>query len=304
MQISTTQINIMNNFKLNKPLTPTITLAAFILASASFSTISFASDIGQNLRNNTQEITSTENYLEIGMMYAAGNGPSFSEDGSWSDTVLIVNGSYNWNNLFVESYSESGHGLVIGYNAYNSDDWSFDFTATTDWGQLNFDNNGRYASLNNQEYSDELTLGVRLTGYLGNNLIQFAIDQDATGDHNGTTASALIGRNWQIRNWNFHGIVGVEYASAKLNNFYVGVSEERAASGRFDYYAGGASAYEAGSSISFSSEVGVTYPITEDWVFRATGRVATISEEVTDSPYYINKDSIATSFRTSLSFVF
>jgi len=294
----------MNNLKINKSHTPCLSLAAILFTGAIFSSFSFATDITHSVRSGNEQTDSTENYLEIGVLYAVGSGPSFGDDGNWSDSSLIINGSYNWNGLFIENYSESGHGLIAGYNAFNNDNWSLDLTITTDWGQKNFDNNGRYPSLNNEDYNDPLTVGGRLTGYLGNNVVQFAINQDATGDHNGTTASALIGRSWQVRNWNFHGIVGVEYASAKLNNFYVGVSEARATSSRFDFIEGGASAYDAGASVSFSTELGVTYPITEDWVFRATGRVATISDEITDSPYYVNKDSVATSFRTSLSYVF
>lgn len=294
----------MNNLKICKSLISSLPLTAIILAGASFSSASFANDITHSVRSDTEQTDNTENYFEIGVMYAAGSGPSFGDDGNWNDSSLIINGSYNWNGLFLENYSESGHGLVVGYNAFNNDNWSFDLTITTDWGQKNFDNNGRYPSLNNEDYNDPLTIGGRLTGYLGNNVVQFAINQDATGDHSGTTASALIGKNWQVRNWNFHGIVGVEYASAKLNDFYVGVSEARAASPRFDFIDGEVSAYNAGASVSFSTELGVTYPITEDWVFRATARVATISDEIADSPYYVNKDSVATSFRTSLSYVF
>ena len=294
----------MNNLKIKKSLISYLPLAVIIFAGASFSTASFANDISYSIRSDTEQTGITENYFELGLVYAVGSSPSFSDDSNWADTGLIINGSYNWNGLFVENYSESGHGMVVGYNAINNDNWSLDFTVTTDWFQLNYENTGRYPGLNNEDYSDPLTVGGRLTGYLGNNTVQFSVNQDATGDHNGTTVSALIGRNWQVRNWNFHGIVGVEYASAKLNDFYVGVSETRAASTRFDYLDEGASSYEAGDSVSFSTEFGVTYPITEDWVFRVTGRVVTIPDEITDSPYYVNKDSVATSLRTSLSFVF
>lgn len=58
--------------------------------------------------------------------------------------------------------------------------------------------------------------------------MQFEVNQDATGDHNGTKVSALLGRSWQVNDWNFHTIVGIEYSSAKLNYFYVGVSQDRA----------------------------------------------------------------------------
>jgi len=285
----------MNNLKLEKSLIPHLSLAAMILAGASFTSTSFASDISQNIRNNSQEVSSSDNYLELGVMirgrdeatYKGANGK-----GSYTSTGVFINGSYNWNNLFIENYSESGHGLVVGYNAFTNDNWSFDVIATTDWGHVTFENNGRYRS-----DKDELTVGGRLSGYLGNNIVQFAINQDATGDHNGTKVSALIGRNWQFRNWNFHGIVGVEYVSAKLNDYNLGVSDETAS--HFDV-----DSYEADGSVNFSTEIGVTYPISENLVFRATGRAVTIPDEVTDSPRYANLDSVATSFRTSLSYVF
>jgi len=294
----------MNKLKINNSPIPCLLLAAIFFTGVSFSNTSFANDISHSIRSDTEQVGSTENYFELGLVYVVGSSPSFGEDSNWADTGLIINGSYNWNDLFIENYSESGHGLVVGYNAINNDNWSLDLTVTTEMFQLNYENTGRYPGLNNKDYSEPLTVGGRLTGYLGNNIVQFAVNQDATGDHNGTTVSALIGRNWQVRNWNFHGIFGVEYASAKLNDFYVGVSEERAASSRFDYLGEEASSYEAGDSVSFSTEFGVTYPITEDWVFRATGRVVTIADEIIDSPYYVNKEPVATSFRTSFSYVF
>ncbi|PKG80949.1 hypothetical protein CXF85_19460 [Colwellia sp. 75C3] len=294
----------MNNLKIKKSLISCLPLAVIIFAGASFSSASVANDITQIIRSDNEQASNTENYFELGLEYVVGSSPSFGYESNWKGTGLIINFSYNWNDLFVENYSESGHGTILGYNAFNNDNWSLDLTVTTNWFQSNYENTGRYPGLNNLDSSEPLTVGGRLTGYLGNNVVQFAINQDATGDHNGTTLSALIGRNWQVRNWNFHGIVGVEYASAKLNNYYVGVSETRAASTRFDFIEGGANAYEAGDSVSFSTELGVTYPITQDWVFRATGRVVTIADEITDSPYYVTKDSVATSFRTSLSYVF
>jgi len=288
-------LKLESKSKLKKSLLPNFSLATMICAGVIFSSASFASDINQNLRNNTQDVSSSENYLEVGVMVRVRDEATFKGSngkGSYTSTGLFINGSYNWNNVFIENYSESGHGLVVGYNAFSNDNWSFDVMATTDWGHIRFENNGRYYS-----DEDELTVGGRLSGYLGNNIVQFAINQDATGDHNGTTASALIGRNWQFRNWNFHGIIGAEYVSAKLNDYNLGISDETAS--KFDI-----DAYEADGSVNFSTEIGVTYPISENWVFRATGRAVTIPDEVTDSPKYANLDSLATSFRTSLSYVF
>ena len=294
----------MHNLTMKKSLRASLPLAVIMFAGIGFSSTALANDITHSVRSAADPIATTENYLELGIMFSAGNAPSFDNESNFIDVSWVVNGSYNWNGLFIENYSESGHGITFGYNAFNNDNWSLDLTVTTDWWQNNFDNNGQYPGLNNKDYSDPLTVGTRLTGYLGNNTVQFSIDQDATGEHNGTTVSALIGRNWQVRNWNFHGIVGVEYSSAQLNEYYVGVSAERAASSRFAHRQNAVSAYEAGDSFSFSTELGVTYPISENWLFRATARAATISDELTDSPYYVVKESLSTSFRTSLSYVF
>ncbi|KGJ92427.1 MipA/OmpV family protein [Thalassotalea sp. ND16A] len=294
----------MNNKNLHKSRIPHLSLAAMIFAGASVSGGSFASDISHNVRSGTQQAGSSEDYLEIGLMHLMRDEPTFlGKGGSYTNTSLIVNGSYNWNNLFIESYSESGHGLVVGYNAFDNERWSLDFMVTTDWGEVSFEHDGRYFF-----DEDKLMAGGRLSGYIGDYIVQFALNQDATGDHNGTTASALIGRSWQYRNWNFHGIVGAEYVSAKLNDYYVGVSAEDAAALN-DYYARVSAetridAYEADASVGFSSEFGVTYPISEDWVFRATARAVTVPDEISDSPYYGYKKSVLTSLRTSISYVF
>jgi len=286
----------MNTTKITKSHTLKFFLASTIFSCASFSSAIFASDIGQSLRNNTEQSSDSENYLELGLMIRVRDTQTFKSSngkGSYTSTGLFINGSYSWNNVFIENYSESGHGLVVGYNAFTNDDWSFDLMATTGLLKVSFEHDSLYSP-----DKDELMVGGRLSGYVGNNIVQFSINQDATGDHNGTTASALIGRNWQLRNWNFHGIIGAEYVSAKLNDYYVGVSEESSA------HLDTLDAYKAGDSVSFSTELGVTYPISEDWVFRATGSAITIPDAITDSPRRRSKKSVATSFRTSLSFVF
>lgn len=296
MWILAIQKQFMINFKVAKPIFPHLSLAVMIFAGTMISNPCYSSDISQSVRNNVQQVNDSEDYLEIGIMYRTTDEPTFLGKSHYSNTSLFINGSYSWNDLFVESYSESGHGVVFGYNAFSNKDWSLDFIATTDWGQASFENDGRYND------DSALTIGSRLSGYLGNNTVQFAVNQDATGDHNGTTVSALIGRNWQLRNWNFHGIVGAEYSSSKLNDYYAGVSKEQAeyltSFGRdFD-------AYDPGDSVTFSTEFGVTYPIAEDWVFRATARAVTRPDAITDSPRYPKMDSLATSFRTSISYVF
>lgn len=257
----------------------------------------FANDITQSVRAGVSEKHTPENYFEIGLLKSIGDGPSFKQDGDYSDFGLLINGYYQWNNFFIESYSESGHGAMIGYNLLDTDNWSLDFNATSSLARFNFDNNGRNAGFNGTDPDDDFTVGARLTGFWGDNVMQFSLNQDATGDHDGTTLAATLGRSWQWRNWNFHGLVGAEYATSKLNDYYVGLSDNKALNTPF-------APYKADSSLNLSAEAGVTYPLTEDVVVRFTARAAKIDDAITDSPYFNNKSSSALSMRTSISYVF
>lgn len=278
------------------PLKKHASIVALALVSSAFQPL-FANNINQSVRSGMSEKHTPDNYFEIGLIKSIGEGPSFKSDGKYSDFSALVNGYYQWNDLFIESYSESGHGAMIGYNAFDSENWSLDFTATTSFARFNFDNNGRSSGFNGTDPDDDFTVGARLTGFFGENVMQFSLNQDATGDHDGTTLAATLGRSWQWRNWNFHGLVGAEYATAQLNDYFVGVSADRALHTPF-------SEYDAGSSLNFSAEAGVTYPITQDVVFRLTARAAKIDDSITDSPYFKNKSSSALSMRTSISYVF
>ena len=127
--------------------------------------------------------------------------------------------------------------------------------------------------------------------------VQFSLKHDISGNDTGLEASALLGRSWQYRNWNFHGMVGLQYNNANFNEYYYGISEDEAERTSFDYY-------KPSDSLYGSVEVGVTYPISENWVFRATARGRTVSDESTDSPLFTNKRSSILGVSTSISYVF
>lgn len=284
------EINTMN-ITLNK-----ITIAALTVLSTSFTSNLFAADISHSLRN-TQQDNTTENYFELGLGLATGAGPTVEEDkdNEWAGGFLIVNGSYNWRGFFIEKFGESTDPLVLGYNAYSSDNWSFDIVLAPKGRGIQGGENDRFHDLDDR---DSATMfGGRLTGYIDDNIVQFSVKHNVGSSHNGTTASALIGRNWQVRNWNFHGMTGVQFFDAKLNDYYLGISAEEAA--RTDF-----NEYSPGSNFNLTAEVGVTYPITEDWVFRSTARFAQFLGDKTDSPIFVDKRDNAMSLSTSISYVF
>jgi len=284
----------MNNFKAKKSLIPSLSLTAIILAGSLFANVCFASDISHKLRNATEENNTTENYFELGLGAAIGVGPSLTnDDDKWKGLGIIINGSYNWKGLFIEKYGESKDPLLFGYNAYESDNWSLDLVVGPRFFSLNFDD--KFKDLDERTGSD--MFGGRLTGYLGDTMVQFNLKHDIGGYSKGTLASALVGRNWQVRNWNFHSLVGLEYLDSRINDYYYGVNEAEAARSQF-------TEYNPGASVNFSAEAGVTYPITEDWVFRSTARFRTFSGAAMDSPLFETTRSTAMSLSTSLSYVF
>lgn len=263
-------------------------LALFVSTSA------FSADITHALRNNTQDKATTENYFELGLGVSVGRGPSLTDDDdAWAGAYWIINGSYNWNGLFIEKYGESSDPILLGYNAYESGNWSLDIVMGPKFGGLHFDD--KFEDLDDRNSST--MFGGRLTGYLGDNVVQLSVKHDISGNSHGTSASALVGRNWQVRNWNFHSLIGVQFFDSRINDYYYGINEDEASRSQFTQYS-------PGSNFNASAEIGVTYPITEDWVFRSTARFSTVSDADMDSPIFETTRSTRTSLRTSITYVF
>lgn len=269
-------------------------LASIILTSVSFSGASAASDISHKLRQSSEANSATENYFELGLGIATGIAPNLTEDEqTWTSGYLVVNGSYTWHNAFIEMYGESGDGLLLGYNAFTSDNWSLDLVVGPQFSGL--DSDEKFAGLDDRDTS--VMLGGRLTGYVGENVLQFTLKQDIAGKSKGMLATALVGRNWQVRNWNVHGLLGVQYFDSNINEYYLAVSEAEAARTQF-------TAYTPGSNINYTAEVGVTYPISENWVLRSTARFNTVSDADMNSPLFATTRSTRTSLSASVSYVF
>jgi outer membrane protein len=258
------------------------------------STSVFSADITHALRNNTQDKATTENYFELGLGVGVGRAPSLTDDdATWASPYWVINGSYNWNGLFIEQYGESSDPLLIGYNAYESESWSLDIIMGPKFSGLHFDD--KFEDLD--ERNSSAMFGGRLTGYLGDNVVQFSLKHDISGNSHGTSASALVGRNWQIRNWNFHSLIGLQFFDSRINDYYYGINEEEASRSQF-------TKYNPGSNFNATAEIGVTYPITEDWVFRSTVRFSTVSDADMDSPIFETTSPTRTSLRMSITYVF
>jgi outer membrane scaffolding protein for murein synthesis (MipA/OmpV family) len=273
-----------------KKITAAVLLSIAILPSA------YSADIARSLRNNTLENTEPDNFFEIGVGAGAYVGSSLrDDDGEDSGFGLNIRGSYNWNGFFVDLLGEASDPFVLGYNAYNNENWSIDVTLSKSWGGLNKkDDEVRFVGVD--ERASNTMFGGRLTGYFGKNILQFSVKHDVSSKSKGTVASAVIGRNWQVRNWNFHGLAGLNFRDAKYNDYFFGISEIEANNSGF-------ATYDGKSSVSFNSSMGVTYPINEDWVYRASVSLGSDFGK-NDSPLFAKKRDFYVGIGTSISYVF
>lgn len=270
-------------------------LSVIVILTMLISSFANAADIARTLRTNSQDNNDPDNFLEVGVGAGAHIGSSITdEDGKGAGLGINLSASYNWKGFFIDVFAETGEPVVIGYNAYNNEVWSFDIVLGTTRVGISEGTDDRFIGINERETSS--MLGGRLTGYFGKNILQLSLKHDVKGRSKGTVASALLGRNWQYRNWNFHGLMGLYLTDAKFNDYYLGVTDEESA-------VTGLETYNGKTSLTFNSTMGVTYPISENWIYRATvGFGSNFGQN--DSPIFEKRRDFYTSIGTSISYVF
>jgi outer membrane scaffolding protein for murein synthesis (MipA/OmpV family) len=277
---------------LYSPITK-LSLVAIVLVA--FSSFTHSADIAHTLRANTQDNNDPDNFIEIGLGASLGIGSSLTDEEAKGLGLFInLSSSYNWNGFFIDLGSETAEPLVIGYNAHNSDKWSFDLVLGTTEGGVSEDTDDRFIGIMKRQSST--MVGARLTGYFGKNILQVSLKRDVRGISDGTVATALLGRNWQYRNWNFHGLIGLNISDSKYNDYYLGVSEEESV-------LTGIESYDGKASIHFSSSVGVTYPLSQNWIYRADISVSSNFGQ-NDSTLFEKRRNFDSVISTSINYVF
>lgn len=255
--------------------------------------ISYATDIAYDVRK-VEANRSNENggLLELGAGLAYIDIPILGliEDQSKEVRLaLLINGSYQKNGFFIEAFSDSYSGLNIGYNAFNSENWSVDIIGSQQNGEISADIDDEITGLRDRD--GDFTVGIRASGYFGQGLAQFELLQDIDS-HEGLIANMSLGSNWQVRNWNFFAILSARYQSDDMVNYYFGISEDEAANTRFTQY-------QAGSGIFYTGEIGFMYPLNEKWVMQFDTFYGALPSAIADSPLATDDDVSVTalSFR-------
>lgn len=205
---------------------------------------------------------------------------------------IDINARYQYHCLFAEVFSQSLEQFTLGCNAFNGERWAVDWVGLAQHDEMSDEVSDDYRGLKKRRF--DFMSGARATAYVGNYIIQAHALADISSTHGGELYSLKLARHWQHRNWTIHSIIGATYRSRQINDYYFSIDGFEA-SEKFPQY-------EAPSSMAYIVEFGLTYPISEKWVFRSFARRVQLDSAVTGSPLILDNRSDV--FATSISYVF
>lgn len=258
-----------------------------------------AGDLSNDVRNGTHSpVRTDDSYIELGMGFNVGTNPFYglpegNERGEISaELEMGVNLHLQYHGWFIEAFSESLEVVTLGYNFADSEHWSFDLVGLPQHpelsGHVSKDLEGRRS-----RHIDFMS-GPRVTGYLGNYIVQLHALTDISNTHNGQVLSAKIARHWQYKNWNFHAIGGLSYRSNKVADYYISVTAEDATEKFPEFYA------QAGFVQVY--EIGTTYPLSKKWVFRTSVQHYALDSQWSDSSLLVSTN--VSKLLMSINYVF
>ncbi|KAF0187480.1 MAG: MltA-interacting MipA family protein, partial [Gammaproteobacteria bacterium] len=254
-------------------------IAIIILATMLLAQPLQAADIAGEVRSGADgPDTGDGGFLEIGVRAGAWTHPFFGDgnnagEGFTPGEGFTLAGQYRFRGFFVEAINSTADGINVGYQLWNNDQWMVDiigYNATS--GSVKkvdpfLDPGTAYATpgtprpgLWMKHSGTALTgAGLRVTRYFDDYIVQFRVLHDVYHGR-GQYASARLGRSWQYRNWNFHAMAGIEYLDSELSLRTFGVTAAEAKRSFFRQY-------DPGATGQIEAEIGVTYPMSERWVF-------------------------------------
>ena len=110
------------------------------------------------------------------------------------------------------------------------------------------------------------------------------------------------GRTWQAKNWEIYASAGLEYLSEEILSHYYEPTDE--------LQNVGFPSYDAGSGINVTTQLGVSYPISENVLFESYVRYTELSNSINKSPIVRlvkdleGRDENVTEFGVLFSYVF
>ncbi|WP_448569511.1 MipA/OmpV family protein [Thalassotalea ganghwensis] len=220
-----------------------------------------------------------EGYLKVGYGFKYKASPYWDKDSGGS---LFISGRYQVKpGFFIEiahGANELDQGTNIGFNFYNTDTWSFDLLTVRGHGEnaYHFGNNETTFLIEKRKSTN--MLGIRTTGAFGRSTVQFTIAPYTLNKQydNALYASLWGSHSWQVKNWQVNAALGAEYRSAGMLDYYYSTTPAMEQIG--------IPKYQASSGIDIVSQLGVSYPISENVLFESYARYKLITNSITDFP--------------------
>jgi len=270
-----------------------------VLAVLCFNT-AYAADIAEAVRTGTSGPEDSDGgYFELGIGL---NTWHIDGEDLKAGFAVYTAGAYRYRGFFIEAVHGSTDGVNLGYNLWNNRQWSIDVlgASVTSVGKLGKplkNANSPDARRENAVLNRDITYigaGIRLTRYFDNVILQYRLVSDIHG--NGITSTARLGYSRQIKNWNFHSILSARFVSQETSRYLYGIAEDEA-SMRYPEY-------DLGSTIQYAGEIGLSYPLAQNLVFRTTGGYVQFDNDVANSPVQDGNGKFSIRLNSSISYVF
>ena len=281
-----------------------LNLLFFVILGVMASRGTYAADFSTDVRSGANApVLENGGFFELGVsLHYLDSSFELYHDIEGFSGNLNINGEYRYEKFFFEATQNSVDGLNLGYTLWAGKQWIVDILIASLFGRLDLDHDNRQALTTEEERNQAILdrdtffngAGFRATAYWYDYVYQLRWVKDTHGG-NGIISDFKVGRNWQYRNWNFHGLLGIKWGSDQFAQYWFGV-EENEATERFP-------AARIESGFYYIAEIGLTYPISENWVFSSFYRQGVnLSSLERESP--LVSDDYDFLFVSSVSYVF
>ena len=165
-------------------------------------------------------------------------------------------------------------GISAGYLLSNGEHYRFSLVATPEFNRLSASDSPQLTGIQSRQPTLDGGVALDLFGDWGK--LNFSVFHDLLDRNNG--AGADLGYHYPIPlgDWTLTPGAGVHWESAKLTNYYYGVSAAEAIPGR--------PAYSPGPADNPYAEVALSTRMSEHWSFRGSLRYTRFSSAIHDSP--------------------
>lgn len=244
-------------------------------------------------------------YLKVGFGYKSETSIYHDKDAGGS---LFLSGRYQLKpGFFIEAShgaNELDQGVNFGFNFWNSQNWSFDLLTVRGHGENVYEFGGKDVPHFREVKKSTNMLGIRAVGGFGRTTFQATVAPYSFSDeYDGALYASIWGsQSWLLKNWEVYASVGAEYRSKDMLDYYYSTSDAIESQG-FKHY-------QADSGINLITQVGTSYPISENVLFEAYARYTDLPDSITDNPVMqlgANLDGRAegiTEFGVLVSYVF